>query len=499
MPKKIRIDSYLLTESSLQLTHVKDLMIVDEEIPGGDGGYGTVYECLSINGQQPSSAIVIKIFKPNDHGVHLQGYKTIVSLQRNMKNCFQKKKSHAFEFLTDVPALKAFPLFSFEGTIDGLRVLGYAAYNLRELGFISFDDVTEPEGSSREYYKQVPFQKRFRFCFQLAKGFGILAEANYVHADINPKNIFIHTDTGALAVIDFDGGGIIHSEKDRTLTFGKLEDGAWLAPEIYRETEVGEEAFPDSCSDRWSVMVLFHYLIFMMDPFFFIREQSTHCKEAYLKNNAFYPVNLQDENISEVAAYSIDAYMFTVKNDVPSFIHETLVNNFEKGFALPEARDHFDQWVELFGRTQSKPEIVYFKANRQAVISQFPVTLHWEVKKTEKMFIDGIGDVSHLNQIQVWPQTHTVYTLRAYNDAGHTTGDVEINAFPVPLMKTLLVPMPEINAVIRLEKMPFSDKPVFSKLSQQVKDIKPLYQKKDTFWSISHVFNTIKASLISNT
>lgn len=513
MSYKIRIREFLLTQKNSSEGVISEVEI-DEEIVAS-GAYGYLYKCTAINGKLPSTPQLIKIFKEGERNSDCKGYQVIIQLQSRLTDYFRQGKINNYTSLDEVPALKAIPIFSFEGSINGKIVKGFSAINLLEIGFVSFDDVLTSQHSKWEIYRGLPFKTRYKYCFHLVKGFQILTEINYVHADINPANIFINLFSGELSIIDFDGGNIVESFDDETLTYGKLDEGYWMAPEIYEQRELNQGIHPNLNSDRWSVGIGLHYLIFMYDPFFFIKEHSKKCKELYLRDNKFYPINLDDENISEDAIYSIEAYEYVIKKELPELIHNELIKNYEEGFFYPGKRTDYSVWSELFRQTQDQPVIEYFNSDKNFIFKDTLVKLEWEVRDFFQLSIDNqIGDVTWKKEIEIKPEENSIYHLTARGHFGTAFRKVELNIIPFPLLEYLKIPTPQFSTSVNFDTtqimVPDIDLSVvfegnklcgvpteFVSLLDDTESVKAFFKKKPTFWNIRHVFNTITEKVFS--
>lgn len=514
MGQQIKINEFFVTIHVQLPTNITVVEIGEECI--ASGGFGLIYECISINGVQPSTPLLIKLLKVDKEAVSVVGHSVIVKLQKKMKTFFSSTSTRAFKTQYELPTLKAFPGFSFSGEIDGKKVWGYSTSNLCQLGFSSLSDFLNGTEIEQKEFKNLSFHKRFQFCFHLASGFNFLSSLNYVHADINPKNIFINTVSGELAIIDYDGGGILDQALDDTLTHGNLEDSEWLAPEIYEKLETNQDLKVDRYSDMWSVSVAFHYLLFGYDPFFFIQEQSKRCKEDYLNVSKFYPINVSDPNVSENVVFVIDSYYTNIKTEIPTTIHEALVRTYTEGFFNPHQRTPYLLWMELFKQTQSAPIIEYFNVNKDFAFKGTQVNLSWKVNDAIELTIDNqIGDVTGKSEITTRPEQSMTYWLNARGHFGLAKKPAEVNVFPVPLLEYLKVPTPNfessviipeiviefpvINLSIELDKSKSTQTPtVFISLSNDFTNMQRVYKKGSALGSVSYIFNKIKQAIISN-
>jgi len=115
---------------------------------------------------------------------------------------------------------------------------------------------------------------RLQVALWLAEGLAALHRHHFVHADVMEPNVFVDLLTLRLTLVDVDGGGVLTAPLSGAyqpgmapLVRGRFE-GSCLAPELV--TNVAR--LPDLASDRWSLAVLLHRILFAgLDPFFFVR------------------------------------------------------------------------------------------------------------------------------------------------------------------------------------------------------------------------------------
>ena len=114
---------------------------------------------------------------------------------------------------------------------------------------------------------------RLKAAARLAAAVAALHRHGIVHADLTAPNVLVEVTAAQPALLDIDGGGVLASPLGPTycpglapLVRGRPE-GSFLAPELYRDSR----ACPSLASDRWSLAVLLHYLLFGgLDPFFYV-------------------------------------------------------------------------------------------------------------------------------------------------------------------------------------------------------------------------------------
>ena len=87
---------------------------------------------------------------------------------------------------------------------------------------------------------------------------------------------------------------------------------------------------------------------------------------------------------------------------------------------------------------------VEFKANKNFSYPQLPIVLSWEVKNALKVELDDLGEMPHTGTKIVEPTRNTIYRLYVTDEFGITAYNVDIRMFPLPQVKSILVPTPNI-------------------------------------------------------
>lgn len=104
----------------------------------------------------------------------------------------------------------------------------------------------------------------------------------------------------------------------------------------------------------------------------------------------------------------------------------------------------------------SKPEIIEFNYEINIEKGIDNVDLHWKTEKTNKVtIVPRIGDVDLNGQSSIRIGEKTEFTLRAIGYFGTTEKIIEAQPFPIPLIKSVLIPTPNFNTTIQFEKDSF--------------------------------------------
>lgn len=93
---------------------------------------------------------------------------------------------------------------------------------------------------------------------------------------------------------------------------------------------------------------------------------------------------------------------------------------------------------------------VVFKADRIYTLAGVPVKLTWSVADADDVKLDG-KSIEKNGSITVMPEKKTVYKLTAHDAFGYTTKEVVVNMLPLPVIKSIMVPAPEIEKEIKIE------------------------------------------------
>lgn len=104
----------------------------------------------------------------------------------------------------------------------------------------------------------------------------------------------------------------------------------------------------------------------------------------------------------------------------------------------------------------SRPEIIEFNYEINIEKGIDNVDLHWKTEKTNQVtIVPRIGDVDLNGQSSIRIGEKTEFTLRAIGYFGTTEKIIEAQPFPIPLIKSVLIPTPNFNTTIQFEKDSF--------------------------------------------
>ena len=87
---------------------------------------------------------------------------------------------------------------------------------------------------------------------------------------------------------------------------------------------------------------------------------------------------------------------------------------------------------------------ICFYADKNYSYPSLPIVLSWKVSHAQKIFLDSEEVMSDGCKI-VYPDKSTTYTLSTENELGKNQKVVKIEMLPIPLIKTIMVPVPDIK------------------------------------------------------
>jgi len=333
--------------------NVTDILVDDTSL--GSGGFGTIYHLTDVKGGIcPPVKFVIKIFHSDDEAKENHGWRTINRLLDIVREENINKQKEGKYFLIDHPSLLALPVFTFEGTMEGKRVRGYSMLDLHALGFVGFDKIIgdTADDALLEQIDGMDMEWKYEACYHLARGFNWLYKKRFLHADVSPDNIFIHTKYPLAVIIDYDSGAIIDTLNDNPSTFGKPQ--LWLAPEItfqmkkMNESKAKEKNMIDVniYSDLWSVAHCITQLLITL-PAFYLTDLSENSLRSYVSKHVWPQIDVNDPLFMKENEYAYEVMMERV-SDLPSSIQKALSVSFTKGVFHPSSRTTYSRWESTF-------------------------------------------------------------------------------------------------------------------------------------------------------
>ncbi|RPH33032.1 MAG: hypothetical protein EHM93_06890 [Bacteroidales bacterium] len=426
----IKVNSSLSTGLLVEFDVIKTIEISDTIISGGEGGFGKVYKCYTVNNSVCSVDQLIKILTPN-RDIHRKGYETIQKLQKKLKIKNQEVRQNGTDsIIKEYSALKAVPQFSFIGILNGEEVYGYSANNLNSLGFISFSEALD-----KSIIQHVGFDIKIPMIYHLIRAFDFLSSIFYIHADLKEDALFLNTSTKECVIIDFDSGAVADSSNDQPTTLGSFQD--WLAPEIMgqfgKSIHEQQEINVNLNSDRWSITVAIFYLICSSHPFFMLSNTAPETIADYFSKNQWPNINPNEDYFNKDNESFYNQFVSWYKQNISVEIKKIFETTFNDGYSSPAMRSLYGTWKYALQKIQNSPQIVVFTSNKKVRINLDSVKLHWIVKYEEELILQpGNVNVTGMDSYNVSPVTDTLYALIAKNYCGEHKMELEVKISKQP-------------------------------------------------------------------
>ena len=508
--KTFQVIQFKSSELSPEFNSVKSIEIEDN--PFDSGAFGEVYFCNSVNGLNINSKQVLKVFIDDGSGSARRGYDTIVKLQEQIisHNNYLKQKNE--KLIQQVNALGALPQFSYEGVLNGKKILGYSANLLPKTEWMLFGQIFNEEDLDkrkqlRNTFYNLPIDHRLKMAYDLVEAFSHLEQMKYIYADLNPKNFFVNEKDGKLCLIDYEGGAI----NDNPETYGK--PGEWLAPEIQKQLLNSNSPVikVDLNTDTWAVAIAVHFMIFPFHPLFFLKVRGEREMSDYFKKHKWSDIDKNNPNFRTEHSGTYDWYIGKLKTQINPALYKALLDTINNGYNNRSMRLSYKQWLKVLGGVMLPPKIKSFTSDRIAVINGVPVTLKWEIENAHTIEIDNrIGNVTGKTEIKIIPDKDVIYRIKAIGHFGEAEATIDIKLFPTPVLESLKVPMPDFVSRVNLNPIQISSpkidvsinitnlmssKPVFTEQSNELKTLRPQHKPKTELLNLSSIYESIKRKI----
>jgi len=222
----------------------------------GSGGFGTVSACTVAGASAPAGAIVVKQFSGNGADPR-RNADVVADLHR------------ALELLTTDWTPHCWGVPYWVGNVisaTGQQGVAWVGADLSARGFEPLADLLEDR---QDDLIAQPLPRRLELVAHFAAGQVVRDAAGFVHADINPENVFVNLATGHVQVIDVDSGVVRWAGTELPLTTGKADE--FLAPEIINAAGVPDITVVGPDSERWATGLTACILLLGVHPLFFLR------------------------------------------------------------------------------------------------------------------------------------------------------------------------------------------------------------------------------------
>lgn len=450
--------------------------------PLGEGGEGAVYEILSPANYRNS---VAKILYP-DKRTNERRYKVRYMVDNPPAN-IQDGNGHNFLIWPQQILLE-------NNDFVGFIMPKAEGIDLEELCRVKL----KPELGSewQKFYRDNSDSMILRLilCSNIAKAVNALhATGHYVIGDLKPENIRVKSN-GLVSILDLDSCQI--SDGGQIRFQSKMNTPKYNPPETIIEHK-------ELSWDLFIIGVIFYEILCGIHPFIGTTKapyENLNTPEQKIQAGLF-PFGSKS-NYFEVIA--IPHYNF---KNLPDRVQKLFLRCFDQGITNPAIRPNTTDWLN---NLTAKPKIVYFKTDRENIISGVEVTLSWKVEGADEIIInEGIGVVKESDSITAKPNSERNYKITATNKFGVDEQQIHISTFPTTVIETLKIPMPEFTSRVNLNPIQISSpkidvsinfdslisaRPIFTEQSNELRTLKPQHKPKNEL-NLSSIYESIRRKI----
>lgn len=453
------------------------------ENPLGEGGEGTVYEILSPANYRNS---VAKILYPDKRTTERR-YKVRYMVDNPPTN-IQDGNGHNFLIWPQQILLE-------NNDFVGFIMPKAEGEDLEELRRVKLKPELGSEWQKFSRDNSDSMLLRLILCSNIAKAINALhATGHYVIGDLKPDNIRVKSN-GLVSILDLDSCQI--SDGGQIRFQSKMNTPMYNPPEtIIKHKELSWDYF--------IIGIIFYEILCGIHPFTGTTKtpyENLNTPEQKIQAGLF-PFGSKS-NYFEV----IGNAHYSFKN-LPDRVQKLFLRCFDQGITNPAIRPNTTDWLN---NLTAKPKIVYFKTDRETIISGVEVTLSWMVDGADEIIInEGIGLVKETDSITVKPISERNFKIIASNMFGSDERQIHISTFPTPVIETLIVPMPEFKSKINLSSLNVSsleidlsinfnnissENPKFAEPSIDLKTISASHMERTSIFNISKTYEAIRRKI----
>lgn len=402
---------------------VGDRLTLGPEI--GSGGFGTVRACTAASGR-PMGGTIAKRHDGNQVTPAIDGANVLIALHRAItpaaRSCW--------------PAV---PFWVGRCWWGGTECIVSLAADLTALGFEPFEAVVEDGARMRDWVR-APLSDRHAVARTLARAARAAEEVGFVHADINVENTFVDLAQGRAALIDFDSGWLPGAPTSGPSTWGRADD--FVAPEVRGGGTIDCSRL-GALSDRWSVGVLLHYLLFGVGPLFFLRSVSDADVRSYLSQHTWPDVDTGSPLFNQPNRAFYASYLQDLA-DLPHEVADLFRQLVTDGQDDPATRPAAAAWADALTTTAAPPHFASVTTSAAATVAGRPIRVAWSAPGASSVLVDGTGPHPADGRIEV--------------DLGRSRSIVLVaeNAFGRVEHRTSVIAVHQGPRIVRLEVPPAS-------------------------------------------
>ena len=138
----------------------------------------------------------------------------------------------------------------------------------------------------------------------------------------------------------------------------------------------------------------------------------------------------------------VDGNEKKIKSSGKEIVNPTRTTTYEIQCVGLDIKTIFSKKVTLYVLSDTDIE---FTTNKQYTYPRIPVLLNWNVQYAKFVELVGYGHVDHEGSKIIEIDKDEIFVLKVTDAFGVKTEQVHVKVLPLPIINSLLVPMPQIN------------------------------------------------------
>jgi serine/threonine protein kinase len=305
---------------------------------------------------------------------------------------------------------------------DGTSLTALVSVDVRGLGYDSLENVLE---AGAETILTLPLDARMRLASSFVSAQSLFEDIGFVHADMNPPNLFLNPHARDAVLVDFDGGAFV-SEGQVPAAWGKVDD--FLAPELM-EVSANTGALIGVESERWSVGIAISYLLLGAHPLFFLRSLGRDVVSSYRQQYVWPAVDPTSDLVLTDNLPAYGPWLNEVKQ-LPVEVRETFYRLVD-GYGSPATRPGPFEWAVAL--QDGKPWFESVSVTGAPVLAGDSVTISWWAPRAASVMIGHLGKFDARGSVEMTlfrTQAISLVASNLFGETSTTTQEVTVLSAP---------------------------------------------------------------------
>jgi serine/threonine protein kinase len=364
--------------------------------PLGKGGEGNVYQVEK--GQGLRSSFVAKIYRAEKRTQEQE--KKINFLIAHPPVC--ESNGHTYLIWPKEAVYE-------NGEFAGFLMAKASGIELEKLCLPVLDKNLGPEWQRFRHDSKDALKLRLSICRNLSNAVAAVQhKLCYVLVDMKPVNIFVDA-RAMVSMIDLDSVQV--SERGHLLYSNNVFTAEYTPAEIS-----GNELIKKQSLDNFTLGVIIYRLLTGIHPFTGSYKDIKLNQVADGIKAGLYAHGPKRTSFKVIPQLHKRLHLY------PAAVNKLFSRCFDDGFTDPEKRPTATEWFVTLNELLTAPPVISsFDSSHTFVTDLTPVRLKWNVQNAVSAFIQGVGDVTGLTEIDLQVRQDTTFVLRAVSDSGKQT------------------------------------------------------------------------------